>query len=74
MMTKTAWTLALTILIVGAGVGPLWPPLSSLGLGSLPGDLFIKDGGVEVYLPLTTGLLIPLTWWIVSKLVERRLA
>lgn len=56
------------ILIV---VGLLWPLLSRLGLGRLPGDIIIKREGFQFYFPLATGLLISvvisLIFWLFRK-------
>jgi prepilin signal peptidase PulO-like enzyme (type II secretory pathway) len=64
-MQRTLITLGL--IVVAAGV--LWPWLSRLPLGRLPGDIHIQRDGVDFYLPLTTGLLVSLLvtlllWWL----------
>lgn len=38
--------------------GLLWPWLSRLGLGHLPGDIVIRREGGTFYFPITTCLLI----------------
>lgn len=38
--------------------GILWPFLSKLGLGRLPGDISIEREGFSFYFPLTTMILI----------------
>lgn len=48
--------IALGILLLVAGL--LWPWLSRLGLGSLPGDIRIERGSTTIYVPLATGLLL----------------
>jgi hypothetical protein len=45
-----------TILVVGL----LWPWVSKLPLGRLPGDIVVEREGFRFYLPLTTGLLLRL--------------
>ncbi|KAB7628462.1 DUF2905 domain-containing protein [Alkalilimnicola sp. S0819] len=40
--------------------GPLWPWLSKLGLGRLPGDIAVRREGLGFYFPLTTSILISL--------------
>ncbi len=50
-------------------LGLLWPWLDRLGLGRLPGDIVIEREGLNVYIPLTTSLLVSaalslLFWWL----------
>ena len=50
-------------LLIGLGAvlvlaGLLWPWLTRLGLGRLPGDIRIERDGFSFYFPLVTGLLI----------------
>jgi hypothetical protein len=47
-------TLGLVILAVGV----LWPIISKLGLGRLPGDIVIERDGFSFYFPITTGLIV----------------
>jgi len=50
-----------TLIVIGAmllAAGLLWPWLSKLGLGRLPGDIAIKGEGFAFYFPLTTMILI----------------
>jgi formate hydrogenlyase subunit 3/multisubunit Na+/H+ antiporter MnhD subunit len=44
--------------LVIVAVGLLWPVLSKLGLGRLPGDIVIERDGFSFYFPVTTGLVI----------------
>jgi len=46
----------LGLALVAAGL--LWPVLSRLGLGRLPGDIVIRREGFTLYFPLVTGLVI----------------
>jgi hypothetical protein len=54
-----------------AAVGALWPWISRLGLGSLPGDIFIQRDGFTFYAPITTGILVSvvlsLAVWLFSR-------
>ncbi len=63
------WLIILGIILVLAGL--LWPWLSRLGLGHLPGDIHIKRGGLDFYFPLTTSILISLLlsllFWLLRK-------
>lgn len=50
-----------TLIIIGVAVliaGLLWPWLSKLGLGRLPGDILIERPGVRLHFPLMTALII----------------
>jgi hypothetical protein len=50
------WLILFGILLVILGIA--WPWIAKLGLGRLPGDLFIEREGFSFYLPLTTCLII----------------
>ena len=41
-------------------IGLLWPWMTKLGLGRLPGDIVIERDGFKLYFPIVTGLLISL--------------
>ncbi|CAN5697984.1 DUF2905 domain-containing protein [soil metagenome] len=41
-------------------IGLLWPWITKLGLGRLPGDIVIERDGFKLYFPIVTGLLISL--------------
>lgn len=60
--------LLLTLGTVLVLAGLLWPWLSRLPLGRLPGDLHIERDGLHIFFPLTTSVLISLVlsvllWW-----------
>ena len=44
--------------LVIVAVGLLWPLVSKLGLGRLPGDIVIERENFRVYVPIATSLLI----------------
>ena len=52
-------------------VGLLWPVLSKLPLGRLPGDIVIRREHFSFYFPLTTSilvsLLLSLLFWFLRK-------
>lgn len=50
------WLVALGLAIVAVGL--LWPWLSKLPLGRLPGDLHWQREGLRVWFPFTTMLLV----------------
>jgi hypothetical protein len=41
-----------------AAVGLLWPLIRRLGLGRLPGDIFVQREGFAFYAPIKTGILV----------------
>jgi len=51
--------------------GLLWPYLTKLGLGRLPGDIVIRRDNFNVYFPITTCILISLVltglFWLIGK-------
>ncbi|SDR63509.1 Protein of unknown function [Rhizobiales bacterium GAS113] len=59
--------LGLAILLVGL----LWPYLSRIGLGRLPGDFVIERDNVTFYFPLMTCLLLSLLFSVVLWVVNR---
>lgn len=55
MNVRNALIVAGIVLLV---VGLLWPVISRLGLGRLPGDFVIERGNFRFYFPLTTSILV----------------
>ena len=66
-MARFLIVLGLAILVAGL----LWPFLSRIGLGRLPGDIVIERENMTFYFPLMTCLLlsvvISLVFWIVNR-------
>jgi hypothetical protein len=66
----TSRFLILLILIIFI-VGYFYPNIISLGWNKLPGDFFIKRGGFEFYIPLTSAMLVSslvaFIYWIIKK-------
>jgi hypothetical protein len=63
-----------TLIIIGlaiAAVGFLWPSIARLGLGRLPGDIFIERDGFTFYAPITTGVLVSVVLSLVLWLLSR---
>jgi len=60
----------LGVILVAAGL--LWPYLSRLGLGRLPGDIAIQGERGGFYFPVVTCLLVSLVlsliFWLAGKL------
>ena len=58
------------IVLVAAGL--LWPLLSRLGLGRLPGDIAIRGEHGGFYFPIVTCILVSLVlsliFWLAGKL------
>jgi hypothetical protein len=66
-MSRTLIVLGLAI----AAVGFLWPWISRLGLGRLPGDILIQREGFTFYAPITTGILVSLGLSLILWLLSR---
>ena len=52
-------------------LGVLWPFLSRIGLGRLPGDIVIERENFSLYIPLTTCLLVSLVFSLILWLLNR---
>ncbi|KPK33468.1 MAG: hypothetical protein AMJ66_05365 [Betaproteobacteria bacterium SG8_40] len=63
------WLIGIGLVLVMAGV--LWPWLSRLGLGRLPGDIHIQRDGFQFFFPITTGLLISAVVTLILWLLRR---
>jgi hypothetical protein len=57
------------LVLVVAGL--VWPWVSRLGLGRLPGDILIHRGNFTLYVPIATGLLISVLltviFWVLGR-------
>jgi len=66
-MARFLIVLGLAILVIGL----LWPYLSQIGLGRLPGDVVIEREKMTFYFPLMTclllSLLLSLVFWVVNR-------
>lgn len=63
-----------TLIIAGAAIlliGLLWPWLSKLGLGRLPGDIVIRREGFVFYFPVTTMILASIIATALWRLLGR---
>jgi hypothetical protein len=63
-----------TLIIIGlaiAAVGMLWPWIGRLGLGRLPGDIYIQRDNFTFYAPITTGILLSLVLSLILWLLSR---
>jgi hypothetical protein len=63
------WLVIIGIIFILVGVA--WPWLSKLGIGHLPGDIYIERKGFSLYFPITTSIIISLVlsllFWIFRK-------
>jgi hypothetical protein len=66
-MARFLILLGLAILVIGL----LWPYLSRLGLGRLPGDIVIERDNVTFYFPIVTCLLLSLAFSLVLWAINR---
>jgi TRAP-type uncharacterized transport system fused permease subunit len=62
--------------LIGIGIalvvaGIVWPWLSKLGLGRLPGDIVINRGHTRIYFPIVTSLLISLVLSLILWLLRK---
>jgi Protein of unknown function (DUF2905) len=55
-MDLRRFLIALGLVIVVAGI--IWPILSRIGLGRLPGDIVIRRGGGTFYFPIVTCIIV----------------
>jgi hypothetical protein len=66
-MARFLIVLGLVLLVAGL----LWPYLSQIGFGRLPGDIVIERENVTFYFPLMTCLLLSvlfsLVFWVVNR-------
>jgi hypothetical protein len=58
-------------LLIGIGLlillgGILWPFLSRIGIGRLPGDIFVQRGNTTFYFPVVTSIIVSI---VLSALV-----
>ena len=63
-----------TLIILGLALvatGIVWPFISRLGLGRLPGDIAIERPGFSFYFPLMTSLIISVVLSVIFWLVNR---
>lgn len=63
------WLVIIGVIFILVGVA--WPWLSKLGIGHLPGDIYIERKGFSFYFPVTTSIVISLVlsvlYWIFRK-------
>ena len=57
--------------LVIVAIGLLWPLLTRLGLGRLPGDIMIQRGNFSFYFPLATCIVVSIVLSVVFWLFNR---
>lgn len=55
-MDMQRFLIGLGLVILLAGIA--WPILSRIGVGRLPGDIFIQRGGTSFYFPIITCIVL----------------
>ena len=63
------WLIILGVVLIAAGL--LWPWLTKLGFGRLPGDLVIERDNFRVYMPITTSIVISVVLSLLLWLLNR---
>jgi ribose/xylose/arabinose/galactoside ABC-type transport system permease subunit len=63
------WLLTIGVAVILLGL--VWPYVSKLGLGRLPGDFRIETSNGVFYFPLTTSILLSLVLSLVLWLFRR---
>lgn len=66
--------MARTLIIIGLAIvaaGLLWPWLTKIGLGRLPGDIYIQGEHGTFYFPITTCILISVVLSLAIWLINR---
>jgi Protein of unknown function (DUF2905) len=61
------WLIILGVLLILVGV--LWPWLTRLGLGRLPGDIVIERDNFRVYIPIATSIVISVVLSLLLSLI-----
>jgi Protein of unknown function (DUF2905) len=63
------WLIIFGLFLIAAGL--LWPAITKLGLGRLPGDIVIERENFRLYLSLMTSLLLSgvvnLIFWLLNR-------
>jgi hypothetical protein len=63
------WLVAIGLVLVFVGL--LWPLLSKLGLGRLPGDIVIERDNFRFYFPIVSCLIISVVLSLIFWLLNR---
>ena len=63
------WQIAIGVVFVAVGL--LWPWLTRLGLGRLPGDIAVERGNFSFYFPIVTCVIVSVVLSLVLWLFNR---
>jgi hypothetical protein len=63
------WLIIIGVVLIVAGL--LWPWLTRLGVGRLPGDIVIERDNFRVYIPITTSIVISVVLSLLLWLLNR---
>ena len=66
-MQKFLITAGIILLVTGL----LWPVLSKLGLGRLPGDLRVEREGFSLFFPVTTMIVVSIILTLILRFFGR---
>ena len=66
-MNKNIIYIGILIVVIGL----LWPWITKLPLGKLPGDIAIKKEGFQFYFPITTMIVISIVISVVIWLFKK---
>lgn len=61
--------IAIGVVFILAGL--LWPVLTRLGLGRLPGDIVVRGGGFSFYFPIVTCIIVSVAVSLLLWLINR---
>ena len=68
-MSLGRWLITLGVVLVVLGL--LWPWISRLGLGRLPGDIVIERETFRLYIPIVSSLLVSIVLSVILWLLNR---
>ncbi len=63
-----------TLIVIGIlliAVALLWPVLTKIGIGRLPGDILIRRDNFTFYFPLTTMILVSIVITILLRFLQK---
>ena len=63
------WLIAIGVVFVAVGL--LWPWLTRLGLGRLPGDIAVERGNFSFYFPIVTCVIVSVVLSLILWLLNR---
>jgi hypothetical protein len=67
----SAGRLLIILGIVLVVFGTLWPLITRLGLGRLPGDIVIERENFRLYIPFMTSLVVSIVLSVILWLINR---